>query len=552
MNLSRNKKLFFLGLILALLIALPLTLYILQKQQETRSKAQASTTLSLTPSSTSSTPLQKNIGDEFTLTIAIDPGANLVSATSLEITYDPSVFEPSGTQPFTLNPAALPIILQGPIYSTGKMQIALSAGSDPTRALSASTNLGTLKLKTLNNTSSPSVIRFGEGTVVSSIAETDSFSENVLSASNPAFVQVGSPTTCAPRPTGPAGVTYFSSTLSGNQEVPPVSTQATGDGQVILNAAETSAEVYLCVSGLSSSQTAAHIHGPATSGQEAGVIFTLPNGSFTTHTINGLTATQVQQLKNGLWYFNVHTGNFPDGEIRGQIIASNPTSALTPTLTPTPTNTPPSPTIPTSTPLPTPSFPPGTAASISVFLHGIGRAGDNSNPTNFSTSNKNPLHPTRNMTIEMLNSTNQVVLTTSAQFVYNPLGGYFYGIFPIPNTISTGNYLVLVKSSGYLRKFLFGNQSVTSGASNGFSSVTLVAGDIDDNNFVNALDYGALYDCGYGDLDPLPMTDPASSFNTASCQGHANAANADMNDDGIIDQKDFNLFIREISSFGGD
>lgn len=54
----------------------------------------------------------------------------------------------------------------------------------------------------------------------------------------------------------------FHATLDGAQETPPNSTTATGSGTVVLNAAETQVTVSLNFSGLSSAQTAAHIHSP--------------------------------------------------------------------------------------------------------------------------------------------------------------------------------------------------------------------------------------------------------------------------------------------------
>jgi hypothetical protein len=35
-----------------------------------------------------------------------------------------------------------------------------------------------------------------------------------------------------------------------------------------------------------------------------------------------LTDEQITQLQGGMWYFNVHTAEYPDGEIRGQVKAA--------------------------------------------------------------------------------------------------------------------------------------------------------------------------------------------------------------------------------------
>ena len=114
----------------------------------------------------------------------------------------------------------------------------------------------------------------------------------------------------------------FAGYLDRTQEVPPTNSNAKGGGSVTLNDAETMIEVSLTFAGLGSAQTAAHIHGPALAGRNGPIIFTLPLGNFTNQTFN-VTPAQVAQLKSGMWYFNVHSANFPNGEIRGQIL-NNP------------------------------------------------------------------------------------------------------------------------------------------------------------------------------------------------------------------------------------
>ena len=116
----------------------------------------------------------------------------------------------------------------------------------------------------------------------------------------------------------------FSAALDGAQEVPPVTTAASGRGSVVLNANEDEITVRLSFTGLGSNSTMAHIHGPALPGTNAGVIFTLAGTGGTDGEIGPVsfpvTPTQVQQLNDGLWYFNVHSVNQPAGEIRGQLL----------------------------------------------------------------------------------------------------------------------------------------------------------------------------------------------------------------------------------------
>jgi hypothetical protein len=72
--------------------------------------------------------------------------------------------------------------------------------------------------------------------------------------------------------------------------------------------------------------TGAHIHGPAQPGEIADVLIDLGGGGLEVP-IEGevmLTAEQVDQLLNGLWYVNIHTEAYPDGEIRGQVEAVQP------------------------------------------------------------------------------------------------------------------------------------------------------------------------------------------------------------------------------------
>src|SRR6185437_4937792 len=109
--------------------------------------------------------------------------------------------------------------------------------------------------------------------------------------------------------------------LTGGQETPPNNSTAGGRASLLLSPDEKTARVSLTFSGLSSGQTDAHIHGPATLGVSAPPVFPLPLGQLSDFSIT-LTPAQVQDLKNGLFYINVHSLNFPTGEIRGQFASS--------------------------------------------------------------------------------------------------------------------------------------------------------------------------------------------------------------------------------------
>ena len=119
----------------------------------------------------------------------------------------------------------------------------------------------------------------------------------------------------------------FVATLTGAQETPPNNSTATGTATLLLSPDEKSARVSVTFKGLSSAQTDAHIHGPAAPGVSAAPIFPLPLGQISDFSIT-LTPSQVQDLKNGLLYVNVHSANFPAGEIRGQFGLSSSTSSI--------------------------------------------------------------------------------------------------------------------------------------------------------------------------------------------------------------------------------
>jgi hypothetical protein len=112
----------------------------------------------------------------------------------------------------------------------------------------------------------------------------------------------------------------YQATLAGAQEVPPVNTSGTGSAEVQFNKDTNVLSWKVTYSGLSGTATAAHIHGPAAAGQNAGVL--VPFTAVTSQPITGqapITPQQASDLAAGRWYVNVHTAANPGGEIRGQL-----------------------------------------------------------------------------------------------------------------------------------------------------------------------------------------------------------------------------------------
>jgi hypothetical protein len=123
--------------------------------------------------------------------------------------------------------------------------------------------------------------------------------------------------------------TYFTAQLSGAQEVPPVTTTGTGFGRVTLNAAQTDITVSIHYTTANGTVTMGHIHGPADVGANGPVIFNLSpatgvNAGSVVGSTFAITPAQVTELRNGRFYFNVHSTANPGGEIRGQIVADTP------------------------------------------------------------------------------------------------------------------------------------------------------------------------------------------------------------------------------------
>jgi len=108
--------------------------------------------------------------------------------------------------------------------------------------------------------------------------------------------------------------------LKGASEVPPTDTKGTGSVTMTFDTASKKLTWKGTVSGLSGPATAAHFHGPAEAGKNAGVVVPIAGadkGSFEGSAT--LTDAQASDLQAGKWYVNVHTAANKAGEVRGQV-----------------------------------------------------------------------------------------------------------------------------------------------------------------------------------------------------------------------------------------
>lgn len=120
---------------------------------------------------------------------------------------------------------------------------------------------------------------------------------------------------------------HYSVTLDGTQEPIPSGSPATGLASLTLDDVAETLAVDLSFSGLTAPSTNAHIHCCAPPGVAGPVIIPFIPAGFVIGTTSGtfshvfaLAPGQVAQIESGLSYINIHTGNFPAGEIRGQIV----------------------------------------------------------------------------------------------------------------------------------------------------------------------------------------------------------------------------------------
>ena len=118
----------------------------------------------------------------------------------------------------------------------------------------------------------------------------------------------------------------YTAALLGINEVPPVTTSSNTSAAVTATLDLKTGQLLVngTYSYLSGQVTAQHIRGPAGAGAIGPIVFTLTNtataaqgkfeGMFT------LSASQINDLNNGLYYINLETAANPSGEVRGQLI----------------------------------------------------------------------------------------------------------------------------------------------------------------------------------------------------------------------------------------
>jgi hypothetical protein len=106
--------------------------------------------------------------------------------------------------------------------------------------------------------------------------------------------------------------------LKSSDEVPPNDSPGSGTAEVTLDTDANKVSWKITHQGLTGDATAAHFHGPAKPGENAG-----PVVDISANTAEGsadVPAEQIEMIRGGNTYINIHTAQYPDGEIRGQVV----------------------------------------------------------------------------------------------------------------------------------------------------------------------------------------------------------------------------------------
>ena len=113
----------------------------------------------------------------------------------------------------------------------------------------------------------------------------------------------------------------YEAKLDGASESPATTSKGTGMAELKYDDATKKLTYTINYKGLSGDPVAAHFHGPADAGANAGVELPITVGPSPIKGEATLDDAKAADLAAGKWYVNVHTKDNPMGEIRGQVEA---------------------------------------------------------------------------------------------------------------------------------------------------------------------------------------------------------------------------------------
>ena len=180
-----------------------------------------------------------------------------------------------------------------------------------------------------------------------------------------------------------------------------------------------------------------------------------------------------------------------------------------------------------------------TSLSLTLFVHGIGNSGDNTNPNDHTLSNKYPLTKNREVTAEVYSIYGTLLSTKKASTAYDNLSGTFKGNVELDSSLPTGNYLLKISLPTTLKKQYPYAVRIVKEETLTLPPIHLVNGDVNGDNKLNILDYNLIISC-YSDFTKAIACTPQFKKTT------------DITDNGKVDQFDYNLFLRDLSVQNGD
>lgn len=215
------KKVFIIIISILLLAAIPITLFVVQQQQELRQKAAPATTLSISPSQST-----KAIGDEFQVNVVVDTGANSIIQVVVDLTYDATKLQFLSIT----NSPQFPNVVSGDPGSNpnGQIQEYIVATINPQTPFNGIGTVATIRFRAIGSTETPTSIRFTQNAAAYSLSEPTTPPGAKIGDSPATITITGSGTNPTPTPTTIA--TTITPTIGGATptKTPTPTTPASG------------------------------------------------------------------------------------------------------------------------------------------------------------------------------------------------------------------------------------------------------------------------------------------------------------------------------------
>lgn len=205
------KRIVLIIVFISILIGIPVTVFLVSKNQEIRQRAAPATTLTLTPSSAT-----KQVGDEFVLDVSMNTATNQVVAVQVSLSFDPTKLEAEWIH----NGTMFPNIISSGVIGNGSASIALGA-ANTTTPITGTGVAASVKFKALAATTAPISVKFSADTFVGALGEG---STNVLTSTVPSTITIttGTAPTLTPTPT-----------TGGSSTITPTATPTGGAGTTL-------------------------------------------------------------------------------------------------------------------------------------------------------------------------------------------------------------------------------------------------------------------------------------------------------------------------------